>query len=521
MSICTNFDEYMGQFLLGAVIGGITTALLWFYWKCSKYPPGPFPVPLLGNILMLRGVNKHLYQCFEDIGNDYKNGIYTFWLGPFPIVIISDAKLSLEAFKKHQFAGRPQLPGVTDTFAESGSIDVAFADFTKEYEALRKVSHAAIKKYAVADKLAETVGDVVDDMFEDIRSREGFDGEIELKERVNVAVFTILLSASYGEKFKLGDKKLDEELTFSKFFENNSGKITLIFLVPLFRYFFFKTAKFIYDALPNRHARSFLQVKYHEETLDVDNIRDFTDALLTARREAEDEMENDSNNSRNKQDFVYYLRNSNIINAVDDLLAAGSDSTKHTILWVILMMAVHSDMQERICQEVGRVIGYQDLPKVHHRKECNYLAAFIAEVLRFRPVAPLPLLHKTTVDVDIGGHTITKGTVVLPLLASIHHMEEFWENPEVFEPERFLDRDGNFIARPNQNYIPFGAGRRGCIGEKMALADIFFFISRFIQKTKGYRITLNQPVDLNGDYFNTGGWVPNDYKISLKRMESL
>jgi cytochrome P450 len=465
---------------------------------------------------MLKGVNKQIHECFEDIGVKYKDGIFTFWLGPQPNIIITNPDLCLEVLKRHQFAGRPVFPGIQETFLEKDSIDVAFADFGKEWESLRKVAHSAVRKYAVTDKFAHLVSDVVDEVVDNIMNKESIGKEVDLKQYFDVAIFTILWSASYGKKVNFDDPELLQGLQFQTLLKENNTKLMLIFLINWMKYVFRDTSRLLTVQLPIEQARITAMHKEHQESLDPDNIRDFTDAMLAARREAEIESQGVDGNAGMKEDLIEYLRDANIINTVGDLMTAGSDTTRYTLLWSFLLMATYLEIQTKIREEIDRVVG-SETPSLVHKHQCNYTTAFIAEVLRFRPVAPTPIPHKATTDTELKGLKIKKGTVVLPMIATLHHFKQIWGDPEVFKPERFLDKDGNFTPRPNQYYIPFGAGRRGCPGEKLALADLFFFIARFIQRTKGYRITLTQPVDLSGDAFNMNGWVAKDYKIILKR----
>lgn len=73
-----------------------------------------------------------------------------------------------------------------------------------------------------------------------------------------------------------------------------------------------------------------------------------------------------------------------------------------------------------------------------------------------------------------------------------------WTDPEVFRPERFLADNGEHNAR-HPAFVPFGVGRRVCLGEKLALADLFFTVARLLQGTRGKEIALPGSVNLFGD----------------------
>lgn len=83
--------------------------------------------------------------------------------------------------------------------------------------------------------------------------------------------------------------------------------------------------------------------------------------------------------------------------------------------------------------------------------------ATLNETLRIRPVVPVGIPHGTLQDLMIGQYEIPKGTMIIPLLWAIHMNPEVWENPEDFNPWRFIDDEGKIIK--SDYFMPFQAGR--------------------------------------------------------------
>ncbi|RXN23406.1 steroid 17-alpha-hydroxylase 17,20 lyase-like protein [Labeo rohita] len=120
----------------------------------------------------------------------------------------------------------------------------------------------------------------------------------------------------------------------------------------------------------------------------------------------------------------------------------------------------------------------------------------------------------TTVLKCVGEYAVQKGTRVIINLWSLHHDEKEWKNPELFDPRRFLNEEGDGLCCPSASYLPFGAGVRVCLGEALAKMELFLFLSWILQ-----RFTLEMPTgqplpDLQGKF----GVVlqPKKFKVIAK-----
>ena len=515
MSIIGFLSQNPGHLLTGLLVGVVSMVVYYvfnFYNNRKNYPPGPFPLPILGNLRQLK-VNKHVHDIFHDIGKKYENGIFTLYIGSEPQVIVTDPHLGLEVLKKHQFAGRPKLP-LIDMFLQPDSVDVIFSDFNKEWEVIRKVSHAAVRKYAVSEKLTFVVADVVDEIVKEMLEKEGVGNPIDMRHYLFLTMYTILATSAFGKKYSFNDAELKEWINAIEMQLRRNLEFLLIGFVPILKYVLRGAMNEFNETIKFQQEFQRKNYEAHMETFDGENIRDFTDALLLARKEAEAEE---------GSSILKYLKPLNLQNCVNDLFTAGSETSRSCLTWGFLLMANYPEKQQRIRDEINQYIADDDVPNLGHRANCNYTAAFIAETLRFRYIVPSGLPHKATVDVELGGHKIKEGTTVLTVMNVGFHDTETWKDPEVFRPERFLDEKGRFGARPNALYTPFSAGRRSCPGEKLALADMFFIVARFFQKTKGYEFVLPDgpgSVDLAGNHNDTSGWVPYPYKIVMQPIKT-
>nr|TKW02435.1 hypothetical protein SEVIR_8G244200v2 [Setaria viridis] len=150
-----------------------------------------------------------------------------------------------------------------------------------------------------------------------------------------------------------------------------------------------------------------------------------------------------------------------------DLLVAGSGSTTSTIEWAMAELLQNPRLMEKVQEELKRVLGARTHVVESDIAKLSYLQAVVKETLRLHPTVPIGL-NKAEATVEIQGYKIPKGTTVYVNLWDICRRAKVWDDPEKFMPERFADRDVSFVGT-NFELIPFGAGRRICLG--MPLAD--------------------------------------------------
>ncbi|XP_075717018.1 cytochrome P450 2K1-like isoform X2 [Rhinoderma darwinii] len=204
----------------------------------------------------------------------------------------------------------------------------------------------------------------------------------------------------------------------------------------------------------------------HLKNLDENDQRSFIDAFLVRQKEE----------AGNPQS---YFHNGNLTRVVRNLFTAGIETTSTTLHWGLLLMIKYPSIQEKVQEEISRVIGSAQ-PMYFHRVQMPFTNAVIHEIQRFSDVVPLNLGHETTKDVTFKGYLIPKGTYIIPLLSSVLRDETQFEKPEEFYPNHFLDQEGNFIKK--DAFMPFSAGRRVCVGETLARMELFIFFTSLLQK---------------------------------------
>ncbi|XP_050419280.2 cytochrome P450 2D14-like [Patella vulgata] len=174
------------------------------------------------------------------------------------------------------------------------------------------------------------------------------------------------------------------------------------------------------------------------------------------------------------------INKENLIKAIGDLFAGGTETTSTTILWTILYFLHHPDKQTRCYKEIQDIIGSGRLPSMKDRPSMPYTQAVVHEVLRIVNIGVFGLPHSVDEDIIFHGYHMPKGTVVIPNLDSVLSDDKIWGDPDVFRPDRFLDENGQLVKR--EEFIPFSMGRRICLAEYMAKMELFLFMTTLMQR---------------------------------------
>jgi len=184
-----------------------------------------------------------------------------------------------------------------------------------------------------------------------------------------------------------------------------------------------------------------------------------------------------------KDSSFYDLRGKhNLESSILDLLLAGTETTSTALTWAILFLIRYPDIQTKIHNELDTVIGTNQLPDLTNRTNLPYTEAFIHELLRYTCIAPLGLPHMAGGDVETSDKKlkIPKGTVIFPNLYHVVNDPSVFENPRLFNPNRFLDENGNFMR--SDRMIVFGIGKRDCLGKTLANTQLYLLLTGLLQR---------------------------------------
>ena len=206
------------------------------------------------------------------------------------------------------------------------------------------------------------------------------------------------------------------------------------------------------------------------------------------------EVETSFDNCIKPKTLVHYLAESGmerdqIAANVFTFLLAGHETNKSTLNWALYELGRREELQEELFAEIknqrNNGSSYADIFSASTHESSSLLASFIMEVQRVYCVAPeiVPRTLNQTVTLP-NGTSIPAGTTFMFGIWETHHNPYIWTEPEIFDPARFV----NSKLTPNQ-FIPFSAGQRRCIGYKYAIVQLRTVLTLIIEK---YKIELDK-----------------------------
>lgn len=439
-----------------------------FYHKVSQYPKGPFPLPVVGNLLTL-AKEKELHKK-AIAWSKYYGDPFTLWMGSRPMIVLNGYEVIKEGFveRRHDFAGR--FATKLGDIQRHDDHDVVFEDYNATWKALRKVAVTAVRKYAVSESLEKLCAEVVDAYVDSLGDEPV---TVDARDPVMFIIINVLSVSAFSAKFdaKSADlaRIMDINRTFTKLAPNGLPSDIAPWLGILYR----AREKKCEDLFAE--MRSIVNRMYAgaKKTYEPGKVLNFTHAMLSARDEA---LEQDKSDAE-------FLTEGNMIQVLIDIFGAGTDTSIGELQWLLLKISREPSIQERIKKEIDENIG-QSPPTMKDRERLPYTAACIMETLRFYPIAPFGLPHKTSNNSEIGGFPIPKDTRVMYNAYSVNHDPKLWTDHDVFRPERFLDPVTGKLTSKDRlpPLLSFGLGPRSCPGEKLAQADMFYVLVRLMQR---------------------------------------
>jgi cytochrome P450 len=166
-----------------------------------------------------------------------------------------------------------------------------------------------------------------------------------------------------------------------------------------------------------------------------------------------------------------------VLDEIKQYIWAGTETTALMLAWALYLTAAHGDVAEKIRREADEIYGDRE-PNLADYSKLAYTRNVIQETMRMYP--PIWSLARKAEAADIiGGHEIKPGDTIVMCTYMAHHDPRYWDHPEHFDPDRFTAERAK--ARAPYSYLPFGGGKRACIGSTMSQIETVLALSLFLR----------------------------------------
>lgn len=170
------------------------------------------------------------------------------------------------------------------------------------------------------------------------------------------------------------------------------------------------------------------------------------------------------------------------------MLQQGHDTVGESLAWTWYLLSLHPEVEHKLHLEISQVVGDR-VPVVADLPRLPYAHMILEESLRVYP--PVWVIPRDAINDDrIGGYRIPAGATILLSPYLTHRHRDFWENPEAFDPERFLP--ARSAGRPRHAYFPFGGGPRLCMGVDMAMMEMMLIMVMVAQRHRIHLVSYHR-----------------------------
>ncbi|THU81799.1 cytochrome P450 [Dendrothele bispora CBS 962.96] len=204
--------------------------------------------------------------------------------------------------------------------------------------------------------------------------------------------------------------------------------------------------------------------------------------------------------------FCFRNREGQVHEQCGSIYSSGTSTTLAAFSTFILAMVCNPQYQHKAQQELDQVLGKVALPELKDKASLPYITAIMKEVQRWQPVGPLGVPHFLEKEDVYNGFRIPKNTIIVPnVWAMLHNEAVYGPEPDKFNPERFLTKDGILNSDIPDPDFDFGFGRRICPGRHVGLASLWISMASVLAT-----FNLEKARDGNGRVLEPSGeYIPS------------
>ncbi|CAE7053445.1 unnamed protein product [Rhizoctonia solani] len=466
-------------------------------------PPSPRSYPLIGHLLSIPTEFEHL--GFMRLGEQLESKIFSLSAFGNTIIVLNDRDDAVNLFDKRSgsYSDRTNSTMVQEPsllgWSEFGSL-IGYGDRWRRFRRLMNpilTKQASTTYQKSQEQAAAKLLQRLLQGHKDIHTSHEVESEVVLT--ISATMFRSLYGyevASSNDPFPIRTQKLASYLTHAILSSNY-----LVNVVPALRH--------VPDWLPGTGWKREAS-KWRKEK---DNLIDelYNIGLENMKKDEKARiMIADMRSQALRLGLTEKEADEDVKQVAMTVVGASIETTVTALMMFFLTMVLHPEVQKKAQNELDSVIGNGRLPTFEDRAELGYIERIVQEMLRWRPITPLALPHTCFRDDTYKGYFIPKGAIVIGNVWAMTRDETVYKDPEVFDPDRFLD--------PSTPPSPlFGWGRRRCPGIHFAQSSLFITIASILMT---FNIEAAQDENGNdmrpsGKLINSAALAPEEFPLKL------
>ncbi|KAI0742389.1 cytochrome P450 [Daedaleopsis nitida] len=423
-----------------------------------RYPPGPTPLPLLGNVHQLP--MDYQQRQFAEWGRQYGDVVFARFFRT-PAVILNSREAAVELMEKRsaKYSDRPRFLLIKELMGWDSVLNNL--PYGERFRKHRKWLQDA---FASKPVLAS---------YRPIQRRETYvllsglcDSPELFMDHIKRWAGAIILEIAYGYRVtSLNDRlvELAERTTVETVLGGSPGSMLVDFF-PILRHMplwmpgsgFKRQAAYVKSLVRQTLDTPFAMV---QRALRAGTAApSFTATLL------EESVAEGKTSAEHLED---------IKGAAGVIYAAGTDTTVTAMKTFVLAMVLHPAVYKKAQDEIDRVVGPERLPDFEDRDQLPYLDCVLKEVLRWNAPVPLGVPHRASSDDVYRGYGIPEGAMIIPNVWWMTQDPDVYPDPQLFNPDRFMGLSAADAERTDPRNLVFGFGRRACPGQIFADATMW------------------------------------------------
>ncbi|XP_051123311.1 cytochrome P450 71A8-like [Andrographis paniculata] len=452
-----------------------TFILFWFIYKwfhkpngAKKLPPSPPKLPIIGNLHLFTSLP---HRDLQRLARKY-GPLMHLHLGSVPTLVVSSGEGAKEIMKTNDlsFADRPQTWVAKQLLY--GPNDVSLSPYGQKWRQRKSICVLQL----LSNKRVQSFHSIMEEETSLLLKKiEHSSGALNLSEMFSEFSNGMTSRAMFGKKYSEGEKD-KRFISLLKDVSSSVGAINIGDFIPLLSWVARVNG---FNAKVQRVAKE---------------LDEFLEWVIQERMEkSREEKAKDDDMNKYGENFVeilldIYQNNSDGISIskesvkgiLTNMLEGGTDTISITQEWMMSELLRHPEVLKRLQDEVRGIL--KDRVDITDRdlEKMAYLKAVTKETLRLHPAIPLPF-HMAKNDVKVMGYNVPIGTWVAINIYAIGRDPNIWDEPEKFNPDRFLNSSIDFRGQDFE-LIPFGLGRRGCPAITFAMVNVEYVIANLVQK---------------------------------------